>query len=169
MNNASILREIRTRLEVYKYMHNRSRKLYNTLNVGVLSLPVIILSAVTGASAFTNAFSNDCGNFNLDISMGVLECVCVILTSIQAYLKLGAKSKMHETTLHKCLDLIRQIDASDIENQSDINNVNKLYQSIIENSNNFTLHDIHAVMSKIKSTNPTFLRFENNKKKLILN
>ena len=162
MDNESILQEIRTRLEVYKYMHNRSRKLYKALNVGLFSLPVIVLSAVTGASAFTNAFSGECGNFTLDISMGILECVSVILSSVQAYLQLGAKSNMHETTLYKCLELIKKIDSTDIEAEENIDDINSMYQKILENSSNFTLHDIQTVMSRIETNR--FLRFTVEKK-----
>ena len=108
--NYRLVQEIRTRAEAFQFMHNRSRRWIKCVNIGVFSLPMIIMSAVTGTASFAKAFSDtSSGQFSVDLSMGILEAVTVVLGAVQTYLQLDAKSKEHENALRECLQLISKI------------------------------------------------------------
>lgn len=93
-DNERILKTWSDKAMCYQMMHNRSHKRYWALNAW-FSIPVIIFSTITGTANFAQDSVNDSWKNYLIFSIGTINIISGIITTISQFLGVAQKSEGH--------------------------------------------------------------------------
>ena len=78
----------------YQKMHEHSHRKFSTQNIQ-LTLPVIVMSTITGTANFSLASFNDEWRTHLPIIIGAINITAGMITTIAQYLRVSEKSEGH--------------------------------------------------------------------------
>jgi hypothetical protein len=93
-DNEKILKTWADKSQCFQVMHNRAHKRYWCLNAW-FSIPVIIFSTITGTANFAQESVNENWKSYLVMSIGTLNIVSAIVTTVAQFLGVAQKSEGH--------------------------------------------------------------------------
>lgn len=93
-----MLKQWADKAQCYQWMHNRSREIYQSKNAWY-TIPVIIISTITGTANFAqDRFADNIKEYVV-ISIGTLSIIAGIITTIFQFLKISEINEGHRTAL----------------------------------------------------------------------
>ena len=93
-----MLKQWADKAQCYQWMHNRSRQIYQSKNAWY-TIPVIIISTITGTANFAQErFSDEIKQYVV-ISIGTLSIIAGIITTIYQFLKISEINEGHRVAL----------------------------------------------------------------------
>ena len=93
-----MLKQWADKAQCYQWMHNRSRQIYQSKNAWY-TIPVIIISTITGTANFAQErFSDEIKQY-VAISIGTLSIIAGIITTIYQFLKISEINEGHRVAL----------------------------------------------------------------------
>ena len=92
-----LLRQWADKAQCYQWMHSKSRDIYSKKNA-LFTIPVIIISTITGTANFAqDRFSDDIKNYVV-ISIGTLSIIAGIITTVSQFLKIAELNEGHRVS-----------------------------------------------------------------------
>lgn len=93
----NLLKQWADKAQCYQWMHNRSHDIYSRKNA-LFTIPVIIISTITGTANFAqDRFSDDIKNYVV-ISIGTLSIIAGIITTVSQFLKIAELNEGHRVS-----------------------------------------------------------------------
>ena len=90
----NLLKQWADKAQCYQWMHSRGYNVYSKKNA-LFTIPVIIISTITGTANFAQErFSDDIKNYVV-ISIGTLSIIAGIITTIYQFLKIAELNEGH--------------------------------------------------------------------------
>ena len=95
-NHEEIFTEWADKAFCYSWMHNKSSIKYNKLT-NLFTIPVIIMSTITGTANFAIERIPEDYQSSIQITIGTVNIVAGIITTVQQFLKINELSENHKT------------------------------------------------------------------------
>ena len=93
-----LLKQWADKAKCYHWLHNKSRELYQKKNAW-FTIPVIIISTITGTANFAQDRFSDSAKEYLVISIGTLSIIAGIITTVYQFLKISEINEGHRVAL----------------------------------------------------------------------
>jgi hypothetical protein len=93
----NLLKQWADKAQCYQWMHSRSHDIYSRKNA-LFTIPVIIISTITGTANFAQDRFNDDIRTYVVISIGTLSIIAGIITTVYQFLKIAELNEGHRVS-----------------------------------------------------------------------
>ena len=93
----NLLKQWADKAQCYQWMHSRSHDIYSRKNA-LFTIPVIIISTITGTANFAQDRFNDDIKTYVVISIGTLSIIAGIITTVYQFLKIAELNEGHRVS-----------------------------------------------------------------------